>query len=274
MSRECLHPEELANLVEQMARSGVSDPDAHFDPDAHSDHDSQDAAPDRCDAAPDRHDAAPDRHDAAALPWRHLQSCPRCRALVTSYRTFMEADEIPAGADLADARARMRQALAWEVQRAEEDNMHPFRRAMTGLVENMWSPAWKPALAAAALLVIVFGIYRFADQGPGRQGPPVLRGEPQVREDIISGTSAVVQADGSYRLTWSAVTSVDSYLVIFYDTNLMELEPISAGASTELVLDPGWSDRFAAAGPRFWRVLGLRARDEVVRSNLTGLPDR
>lgn len=237
MSKECLHPEELADLVEQDVKVGGPDPD---------------------------------QQDPYPRYWQHLQSCPRCRALLASYRAFLEPVAVPQGADLNDARMRLRRALEREIHFRDADDTSPWRRFLGNLV----TPAWRPALAAAALLLVVFGIYQVVDPGPGRQGPPVLRGERQVQDDVITGTTAMMLADGRYRLSWNAAASVDSYLVIFYDTTLTELAPISAGASTELVLDPASPDHPTRVGRRFWRVLGLRAGDEVSRSSLTSLPGR
>jgi len=237
VSQKCLHPEELADLVEQIVKAGGLDPD---------------------------------RQEPDPRQWQHLQSCPRCRALLAAYRAFMEPEDVPLGADLDDARRRLRQALEQEIHFREADDFSPWRRFLGSLV----TPAWRPALAAAALLVVVFGIYQVVDPGPGHESPPVLRGERQVQDDVITGAVAKMLADGRYRLSWNAAALVDSYLVIFYDTTLTELAPLSAGAGTELVLDPAGSDQPAGAGPRYWRVLGLRAGDEVARSSLTDLPDR
>jgi hypothetical protein len=198
------------------------------------------------------------RLDAQDPRRRHLEQCPRCRARMMAFRSFMEMEPAPVGADREDARRRLVAAIRRETLRSV---------GRAGPRRSIWQrrlpwPVWKPALGlvAAALLIVVL-LRAAGDRGP--QAPLMLRGANPT-EAVARVPAATWAADGSAVLRWPAVPAADGYRVLVFDQDLQEIARLDAAGDTSLVLSPA---RLAALAPSgaalFWRVAALRQGDQI-----------
>ncbi len=204
----------------------------------------------------------------------HVIGCPRCRARLTAYRVFMEAEPLPEGAMLADARDRIQRALHDEIE-GPAPAIRPVRRKpwilrLTGSSLHSW---WRPALGvvgvtAALILVLRLGVLPGGngDEGPVlREHPAALTGGPVVLEPVR-------EADGSVTLRWTPCAGADSYEVILYGADLKEEARIPAGAETVLHLSRDRLGELREAP--FCVVSALDRGDEIGRSDPVILPRR
>jgi hypothetical protein len=214
----------------------------------------------------------------------HLDECPRCRARWASVQAFLSPPDEPAGADLADARARLPGALRREIfgeaSRGETDRRERHGRGAESGADSFvrrlralrW-PSLGPAFAAAVVLVVAVGIWRMLDPGGVEDQAPLLRRDGEVREDVIVGSEAHRLEDGRLSLSWTCTLEADSFVVLLYGSDLSELARHEAGPDPELVLAPSaLVARDEGGAPVFWRAIGLRGGDEVARSPLRSLP--
>lgn len=219
----------------------------------------------------------------------HLEECPRCRSLLVSYQAFLDPPDEPEGAYLQDAHLRLRTALRREIlgeapgeeteETSAEEWERPEKERGPGLIvrflQRLWEPPLRPALAAAAVLVVAFGLYRTLDFGSPPGGPTVLRGGSEGRVDAGVREASRILENGRVQLTWGAGMAVDSYLVRFYDAELSELLLLNAGRDTALVLDPAVHPVLVQAldkGPVYWRVTAVQGGDEVSHTKLQSFP--
>jgi len=208
---------------------------------------------------------------------RHLADCPRCRARLAEYRSFVAA-VAPSGADPDDADRRL---TAFLVRAAADERMAaaagpaaspevqlPARRPRRPLRV----PFWRPALAAAAVVVGLLGIWRAVDTGWQGGGERVLRGESPApaAAPILQPVSAL--PDGRWQLAWSAVEGADSYTVVLHAADLTEVSRLEAGTRTTLALArPPAASSPPGRAPSLWRVVVRRGGDTLASSALAPL---
>lgn len=218
-----------------------------------------------------------DRLAAEDLQRRHLADCPRCRARLAEYRSFVAA-VAPPGAEPDDAdrlltafliRAAAGEGTAPEAGGAAE----PAVRLPAGRPRRPRPvPFWRPALAAAAVIVGVLGIWRVVDTGWPEGGERVLRGDSPApaAAPILQPVSAL--PDGRWQLAWSAVEGADGYTVVLHAADLTEVSRLEAGTRTTLALDrPLPASSPAGRAPSLWRVVGRRGGDTLASSALAPL---
>jgi hypothetical protein len=197
----------------------------------------------------------------------HLDNCPRCRALVASYRAFMEPPDVPEGSNVPAALAEIRvpglPPLTGAVPRTPEASRRaPWWSRLK--IDNPWlRPVW--AIGMAVILVVA---YHQLGPNAGHNRPShVMRGE-------IPGTPAIVDplppargADGGMVLAWKGVPKADSYLVVFYRADLTEIGRWRVSKQPKLMLPAADSSRLAADGPLYWQIRAIRAQTEIGRSS-------
>jgi hypothetical protein len=189
--------------------------------------------------------------------------------------------DIPAGADLRDAEQRLTAFLRRELEGSESEEVlageppqvarSPANRIIVTVLRSLWQPAWRPALGAAAVLVLVLGGWWVWDTAHDPTGQRVLRGSGNETAAGPLQARANRLSDGRLRLSWRTVPEGDAYQVVIYGADLAEVARYYAGADSVLILDPGsltapTGDRQA----RFWRILVLHAGDEIAHSRLRG----
>ena len=128
------------------------------------------------------------------------------------------------------------------------------------------APTWRPALAVAAVLVVVAGAWTLFS--PGRPGEePRLRGSAVPGTAWNAATTAVTAGDGALRLTWNPAPGATRYAVVFLAADLSEVARVDDVTATELVLE---RDALPAGLARstdvLWRVTAYAGGDEIARS--------
>lgn len=185
----------------------------------------------------------------------HLDACPRCQAVLKSFAEFMDPQDVPQGADVADAHARLAAALESEIT-PQENVVRP--------APSFWTPFRVRTLAAAAAVVIVaVGLSMFGSGwGPGNgvlpHQEPVLRGIGAPAAPFLCQLELL--SGGRIQATWPGIAEATGYRVVVYDLDLKELEAFEAGSATHLMIQ-------LPAGGAFCRVIALKDGDELGRSN-------
>lgn len=220
---------------------------------------------------------------------RHLADCPRCRARLAEYRSFVAA-VAPSGADPDDADRRLTaflvRAAAGEAglsAAGRADGPTPGPAAGPAVSPEVRLPArrprrplrvpfWRPTLAAAAVVVGLLGIWRAVDTGWQGGGERVLRGESPApaAAPILQPVSAL--PDGRWQLAWSAVEGADGYTVVLHAADLTEVARLEAGTWTTLALArPPAASSPPGRAPSLWRVVARRGGDTLASSALAAL---
>lgn len=173
----------------------------------------------------------------------HVEGCPRCQAAVNSFAAFMEPADVPAGAHLADANARLSAAL--------EQEMGVARPAPT-----FWTPFRVRTFSAlAAVLLVAVGLSLFGG------GPEVISTDGPVLRGVGAPTAPFriemsKQENGEFWLSWPGIEGATGYRVVVYGEDLEAIKGFDAEATTAFKLKP-------PAGAVFCRVVALKDGDEL-----------
>ncbi len=179
----------------------------------------------------------------------HLDTCPRCRALATAHRAFLEPPAPPAGARPDDADARL---TAWRERFFAAPDGAPAatpvavrpaearRSESRGGWATLLAPAWRPAWAFAALVIVVGGALVMM-----RRPESTLRGGAPAAVTI---EVARWLPDGGVRLAWHGSPDAARFEVRLYST---ALEPLG---------DPRRRDRDHAGGAGGLAAVGAAQR--------------
>lgn len=202
---------------------------------------------------------------------RHLDDCPRCRALLASFGEFVTPPAVPVGANLPDAERRLQVALEREILGPGlPDRPDPIAEpgggsGFLGRLRALWeSPAWKPALGlagAAALIAVMVTVWMPSGTD---DGPVVLRGQDPgalvVHPPERLGTNTI-------RMSWTPVEGADRYAVQILDPRGQVALSFEAGTDTFLVLTTSDLARIATTGRSVpWRLAAFHGLDPVTSS--------
>lgn len=185
---------------------------------------------------------------------RHAETCPRCKSLVASYRSFVAAEPVD-GAELERVRGFLDARI-----RADATRWQPSRPPVRAF---RWQSLLRPMPLLAAgfvvLLAAVFWTTREPEQSTLRDSAP------QVESFALQ--PAQIAADGSLQLAWSPMSGADQYQVRLYGPDFSEIFRSANTTATSLTIHP---DRFAAKLPPTldltWRVFALSQGDVIATS--------
>ena len=202
----------------------------------------------------------PDDHDDR----RHLDNCGVCRAEFDLYQSFMSRKNVPEGADLEDANARLRDFLAKEIGTGAAGAgtsavLNPGRR---------WNlRRWRPLLAAACIACIAIFINQGNDQ---RTVSPsgIVRALSGDKPALVTGSTAT--SDG-FLLTWQGPADADSYEVVVLDTAMQEIDRFEADLSGEYLVEQQAKVWLQESGPFLWYLIAKQNGDEIARSKVRTL---
>ncbi len=204
----------------------------------------------------------------------HVRDCPRCRALVSEYASFLAADSKHPGLDAADAKARLDRfrselfAEAPVVRRVVAPRRPSFFEA---LVATFSRP-----VPAVALLAAVSAIAWFAPRAltPGSR-EVVLRGgsTADAREQVIVSAPKSL-SDGALVLEWRQVPEATGYEVRFYSVALEELKRIGPAPAISAIVPAADVRALRAAHGEsvLCRIVALRNDEEIAHSRAFALP--
>jgi hypothetical protein len=154
---------------------------------------------------------------------RHAESCPRCTALVDSYRAFVEAEPVE-GSGLEQTRGDLDAHI-----RSQAERWMPDTRVQSHSV--WWRTLLRPAPILAAGVVLVAAAWWFA-RAPEES---VTRGDVPAEQSIVLH-EAQANADGSIVLSWDAVTGADRYRVRIYGPDFHEVYQSADVTATSLTI--------------------------------------
>lgn len=185
---------------------------------------------------------------------RHADTCPRCRSLVASYRSFMDAGPVE-GSDVG----RARDALDKRIRAAASH----WKPAMAPGRSFRWQALLRPAPLLAAGLVVVAAAVFWTSRGP--EEGSLRDSAPEVQSFALN--AAEVLPNGSIHLSWSARTGADQYHVRIYGPDFSEVYRSASTADTSLDIDR--SALPANLPPTLdltWRVFALSQGDVIATS--------
>jgi hypothetical protein len=202
---------------------------------------------------------------------RHVETCPRCSAILASYRAFMKA-EIIAGSDPDDADTRLTAFLTSKIgapQDATEDVTGAEDLSRKGFLPRIIEGFFmRPAWVAALLLIIVAGVFLWR---PWTSEQTVLRGSSQVGVPQPLTLSAPQKLPGDrVRLEWTPMAGADSYQVRLYDKYLNGIARLEPTHETELIIDRSMLP-IETPDELIWRVVALKRGDEIGSSDPASL---
>ncbi len=208
--------------------------------------------------------------DSADPRRMHVDDCPRCRASLAVYQSFLDPGLPPEGTRTSDAHRRLKKI----VQRAIRETPVGSRvgESVTGW-RGLFQMAWRPSLGVVGIVVVVLVAFRLAGfpSRPGEDGRIIPR-ETQGQE----ATAPVLlepefTAGGEIILRWRAAPGADSYEVLLFGADLKERKRLGAGSDSYLRLRP---DQLRGNGilsetdsVLFWVVSAKSGGDEIARSD-------
>ena len=172
---------------------------------------------------------------------------------------FVRPGDLPAGANLPDAEARLLAALEKELG-VPLDSPAPAKAALRVVRPSRM----KPLLAFAAVFVAGAGLVW--SLGALRGDRAVLRGGADARTWTADARATKVDARRT-RLTWRAAPRASGYEVTFLSANLDEVAHVTGLSAAHCVLDRDALPAGLASGQSvLWRVSAYAGSDEVARS--------
>ncbi len=211
----------------------------------------------------------------AALPPQderrlHVESCPRCAALLASMRSFLEPGAPAPGAHPDAAERHLSAFLQKELQ--EGAPVHRRDSARLSLIDRFREMMFRPAFAAVAVATIAVAILLvIREDDPGQNGI-LLRGDPESAASMRIPGEVLWLPDGGLQLSWEGHVDTDDYAVIFFAQDLSELARIRSGGEIQLHWMPDQlPDPVLGEARVLWAVAGLREGREVFRTRLAQL---
>jgi len=193
----------------------------------------------------------------------HLETCPRCRSLVTSYQAFLDPPDLPTSAELEDVARRVRIPVAAGAASAPEE-------ARPGVVQRLmrhFELPWLRPVAAVGLVGLAVIVYLgVRPDGIFRSPSHVLRGGAPTAGAVLQPLPPQAAADGSVILAWRAVPEAQVYVAIFYRPDLSEIARRGSVGDTTLTLGPEELAPLRAGEPLYWQVMAVRSGAEFARS--------
>jgi len=214
------------------------------------------------------------RLDAASPRRRHVEECPRCRALLAVYQEFLEDGSIPPGADPSQAATLLRARFAAALQEAPLDRGVGAVKRSAGLISlvAILRPALRPAWALAFVLLLSAGVYGGRELLRHRDGPSRTRGVPAAAHEQPAGRlsllAARLRSDGSLELRWRRVAQADDYEVRAFGPDLIVAGNFEAGDDTLVILPAEELRRILPPGLAGFQVIGRQRGQEIVSSNV------
>lgn len=190
----------------------------------------------------------------------HVAGCPRCGALLVSYRDFVKA-AAPPDADLCEANARLSAFLDANVRGVGRDGAIARGPSLLDRVRGVI--AMRPALAGVLIVLLSVTVLWWQPWQPDE--PRILR-SATVSGDLILEMAEVIDRD-TVRLSWRGLGGADRYEVRIFAPDLSPVAVLGPFEDTSCVVDLGGAYPDGASGMRLlWRVIALQKGDEIEAS--------
>jgi len=198
--------------------------------------------------------------DVAALPAddplrRHAEACPRCRNLLRSYLSFMDAAPVD-GFTIEGARGKLDALIDAQVGAGAASGSSRFSLFLRGLTRPV------PALATVAVVVVAAVVVWQQARGP----QSVNLREPPVAT-YMTLAPADVRSDGSIHLSWNPYPGADAYQVRVYGPDLTEIYRSAPVSEPSAVIDrSALPSDLPLTLDLMWRVDALQGGDVIYTS--------
>jgi len=204
---------------------------------------------------------------------RHLETCPRCRAVVASYKDFLDPADAPPDAHLQKVKVRLGRTLDAKILGRKTEVLESRRPSfMERIFPRRWSAYWRPALVLAGLILIVFTAREFLPDRESRGDRQLYRGA-ETQESALVAQAVLLEA-GEIRLSWTPMAEADEYRVRLFGADLLERAEWRAGADTVFLIPGAEILSHAESSPLFWTVSAFRNSDLLGESALGPVPTR
>jgi hypothetical protein len=209
----------------------------------------------------------------------HLESCPRCQALLASYRCFMDGTAARTVPGSREAGRRLAAVLEQEVAacppadpQGEAGPRTVLPNARSTVKSARWRPGWlwRPALGLAACLAVAFSLWAIGHFPDHHDGPVLFRGETQPSGWMLHAPQTV--DGGGLHLSWEAPLADCGFRVEIFDAALEPLETFDTAAGEIVIPAQDRSAWETVSHPLHWRVLAVRGGDVIASSGLSSLP--
>ncbi len=199
---------------------------------------------------------------------RHLDTCAWCQSLRSSYELFGDTGDLPAGADPADAEARLGDFLEREIAGSSaEPSPRPVSEGPGVTHRAWWRQRTAGVLAAAAVLVVAVGLQLVTNVGTDDSRRIRLRGGDESRLSPPQLMAPELRQDGGIDLSWTPVREATAYEVHVMDGTQATVAVLPAGQANERIVSAedlaGLRER---PQPHSVRIIALREGDVIARS--------
>ncbi len=196
----------------------------------------------------------------------HVNGCVRCRNLLASMREFKTPGELPPGATVSEAEAKLGQFLEHEMAGVEHAQARQPSR-LSGWRNLLFRPVTGFALAAVAV-VVVLTVW----QQPDHPDPIVVRGSGTSDSPQLVLAAPAPLENGGTALSWNSIEGADSYHVVLYGLGLTELKRFPARSDTFLIIGTDdWPTTPPDGRRLIWQVHALRQGDHWIQSRPAGI---
>ena len=178
----------------------------------------------------------------------HLAACPECRLRVAE------------GEPLSGALA------AWE-ELTEEPSPTAVRLDLGEILDEVDARKsgkrhpWRPALLAAAMVLLACGVFWIARQPEPAGQPPVLRGPVSAPEFTLQAPLSIEVPGGRPTFRWTPLAGAESYRVMVFDSDFNRVLDSGPLSGTEWMPDRPLPA--LPAGIYTWQVKARRSGEEI-----------
>ncbi len=197
---------------------------------------------------------------------RHLETCPRCRAELAMYRSFMAGNSAMADSGREELLAtRMRKVIHCndaEVNSSPVPSPQESGRFPRSLQRSL--------LAVAAVLLVFFAVEWY--QVPGIQTGIHLRGAADQQDHSL--VLQVKAESGALQLSWSEFPGADNYKVEILGSDLVPIDEMAVSGENHLAIkDRDMEQWRVISSSLLWRVVAFQGSQQLSYSHPRSLPE-
>ena len=197
---------------------------------------------------------------------KHLDACPKCRALLASYRAFVDPPDVPGGSNVRVASEGLRLRVIANFPPGEGHTAETGSETARRPWLRIGIPWLRPVWAAGLVVLVAFAFWEIGLNANRSLPSHVLRGDGATESAIVQVLAPRDAADGGTVFSWRAVPGADAYAVVFYRADLSEVGRRQVAADTMLVVPAAELTALTAGEPIYWQLVALKSGAEIGRS--------